>query len=150
MRVAQSVARLARAGVEHLIHQGDADEAVLDFQIEPAQPLGRLIGEQQRADEGDEGAGVLAAIDDAPAAIEDDACDRQAAERVGERVRHRLDGRDLVGGALDIAHGRGHALAHAPLEIVGFDDPHALRGLEHDVEDARHPIEGADARSNPV
>ena len=80
----------------------------------------------------------MAGIDDAPAAIDDDARHREPAERVGKRRGHGLDGGDLVRGALDVVHRLVHAPAHQGFEVEGFDDAHPLRGLEHDVEDAGH------------
>ena len=48
------VARLARRAVDDLVQNAHADKVVVEIDIQPRQPLGRLVGEQERGQEGDE------------------------------------------------------------------------------------------------
>ena len=66
--------------VEHLVNQRGADEAVLDVDGKAPEPLGRLIGEQQRAEERGEGADVGVLHRDPPGAVEDGEGDGEAGQ----------------------------------------------------------------------
>ena len=50
--------RLARRRIEHFVDLRRADQAVLEVDRKAAEALGRLVGQQQRAEEGDERADV--------------------------------------------------------------------------------------------
>ncbi len=104
-----------RRTVEHFIDELGADEAVLNFEIEPGEAFRRLIGHQQRGEKGEEGAGVGMCDGDAPAAVEDHDRDREAAEEIGERTRDRHARRHAIRRLLDMGDGGTHALAHERL-----------------------------------
>ena len=52
------VVRLGRRAVDHLEQHAHADELAGELDVEAREPLGRLVGEQERRHEGDELPGV--------------------------------------------------------------------------------------------
>ena len=52
------IVRFARRAVDHLVENAHADQSVAEIEVEPRQPLGGLIGEQERRQKREELSGV--------------------------------------------------------------------------------------------
>ena len=131
------VGRLGRGRVHHLEQHAHADEMVVEFEVEPREPLGRLIGEQERGEERDEAAGRRAFVDDQIAAVDDGERDREAAERLHQRARAVGDARPLVGLVLHVGDAGVEAAAHLVFERERLDDAQALQGLLQGLDRVR-------------
>ena len=135
------VVRLARRAVDDLVKHAHADEIVVEVDIEPRQPLRRLVGEQEGRHEGDEFAGRRAGLDHPIAAIDRSERDGEAAEHFHDRAGAIGDARHLVRFVLY----RGHAVVEPPphlvLEAEGLDHAHALQRFLHGLDDAGAAVE---------
>ncbi len=103
----------------------------VQFDVEPRQPLGRLIGQQERGQEREELAGRRAHRDHAVAAIHQPARDRETAQRFHQRAGAVGDPRHLVGVALDRGDAGVDALAHGLFQRERLDGADALQRFLH-------------------
>ena len=115
--------------VEHLKDAVRGGEALLQRGVEIGQALERLVGQQQRGDEREEGARGARIGDDLMAAIEDHDGDGGAAQA----FHHRRGARPSPRGAVDQHEQAIEEAGGTPLLIglhaVGLDQPRALEGL---------------------
>src|SRR4051794_5431237 len=102
---------------------------VVELEIEPREPLGWFISEQERRKEGDEAARRCAFVDDQVAAVDDGERNREAAERLHDRARAVCDARPLVGLVLDRGYARIEAAAHFVFQRESLYDAQALQRL---------------------
>ena len=107
----------------------------MQVDVEPRDPLRRLVGEQERGDERDEHAGRGLEHQHAVAGIEEHDADRDAAERLHQRGRAVRHPSELVRGGLDAVDARIDPRPHDRLEVERLDDAEALDGLLHGLED---------------
>ena len=129
------VGGLGGGAVDDLQQLARADQVAVQLDVEPRQPLGRLIGQQERGQEREELARRRAHRDHAVAAIHQPARDREAAERFHQRARAVGDPRHLVGVALDRADAGVDALAHGLFERERLDGADALQRFLHGLHD---------------
>ena len=115
--------------VQEFVEHADAHQRRGQVDMQARHALGRFGGQQQSADEGEEIARRLAAIDHAIAAINHDQGDRETGERLHQRAGARLDARQLVGGALELLDARHLPIEHKGLQRKGLDHANALRRL---------------------
>jgi hypothetical protein len=118
-----------RLAVEQREHADRGRQALLQVGVQPGQALDRLVGQEQRGDEGEERSGRLGAGNHRLAAVEDHRDDRQATEHFHDRVQHAARARALV---IELEHrldGAGGARLLVGLHGVGLDVAHALEGL---------------------
>ena len=114
---------------EHFEDPLGGGETLLQRSIQIGEALQRLVGEQQRRDEREQGAGRAGAADDLVTAVQNDDGDRCPTEglhhRRGPRARPRaaIDQREK---ALDQP---GGAALLVPFHTIRFDVPGALEGL---------------------
>ena len=98
---------LLRLEVEDLVDHARIDQRALQRDLRARQPAGRVIGEQQRGDEGKHRARRLCAVERAIAGIGDDAGDGEAGQHFGDRRQPFGDAGDLVGLMLGMCDQRG-------------------------------------------
>ncbi len=130
------VVRLARRAVDDLVEHAHADQIVVEVDIEPRQPLGRLVGEQKRREERDELARRRPGLDHAVAAVDRRQRDGEAAEHFHQRAGAVGDARHLVGFVLDLGDADVEPAPHLVLEREGLDHAHALQRFLHGLDDA--------------
>ena len=123
--------------VGDLVHQPDADHSLFERDARPRQPLGRLVGKQQRGDEGHDRAGRLPAFDDQIAADQDHSGDRDARQRLHDRAGDGFQRGDAVCPPLDVGHRAVHAVAHRAFQVERLDDARAEHRLLHHPHDHR-------------
>ena len=97
--------------------------------IQIGEALQRLVGEQQRRDEREQGAGRAGAGDDLVAAIEDDDGDRRATEGFHHRRGARARPRAAIDQRKEALDQPGGAALFILLHAVGLNMPGALKGL---------------------
>ena len=131
------VIRLAGRAVDYLVEHAHADQVVVEIDIETSKTLRRLIGEQERRQEGAEFAGHRAGIDDAVTGIDRRQRDGEAAEHFHQRTGAVGDARHLVGFVLDRTDADGEPAPHLVFEREGLDHAHALQRLLHGLDDLR-------------
>ncbi len=131
------VARLAGRAVDDLVKHTHADEIVVEVDIEPGQPLGRLIGKQEGEQERNEFARLRPGLDHAVAAVDRGERDGKTAEHFHQRTGAVGDARHLVGFMLDLADADGKPAPHLVFERECLDHSHALQGFLHGLDDAR-------------
>ena len=123
--------------VDDVEQDAHADQRGIEIDVEAREPLGRLVGEQERGQEREELARRRAGLDHAVAAVDHGDRDRDAAERLHQRAGAVGDARHLVGLLLELGDVGVEARAHRVLEREGLDDADALHGLLQGLEDAR-------------
>ena len=131
------VAQIGHA-VDQLVEHADADGGSCEREMQAGEAAGRICHHQEGGDEGEELAGCGAIIDDAPAAIENNARDREAAQRIDKRHGAGLHGGHAVGEVLDGGDSVSHAGAHRLLEPERLDDADAVDCLLHGADNAGH------------
>ena len=131
------VIRLAGRAVDHLVEHAHADQVVGEVDIETCKTLRRLIGEQERRQEGAEFAGHRAGIDNAVTGVDRCQRDGEAAEHFHQRTGAVGDARHLVGFVLDRTDADGETAPHLVFEREGLDHAHALQRLLHGFDDLR-------------
>ena len=137
---------------EHFEQDAHADQSAVELDIEARQALGRLIGQEERGDEGEELARRRPGRDDAIAAIGDGHGDGDAAERFHQRRGAAGNARQLVGLVLDRRDVAVEAFAHGVFQRERLDDADALQRLLQRLDDTgaahelavRDPFDAAD------
>jgi hypothetical protein len=71
--------------IEDLVDHPCIDDGALEIDLQPRQPPCRVIGKQQRGDEGEEGSRQHVAVDRTERRIGDDAGNREAGDSFGQR-----------------------------------------------------------------
>ena len=87
------------AGVEEIVEHADAEQGRRQVDVEPRHALHRLVKHDDRGDEREQAAGLVAANNDGVTAVEHDRRDGEAAEALHDRARARAHRGELVGGA---------------------------------------------------
>jgi hypothetical protein len=129
-----AASRRADRQVEEFEQDAHAGQPVLQFEIEPGEALGRLVGENERRDERGKPAWRAAEHEHIVAADQQHPRDRNSAEGLHQRRSAIGDARQLVGGALDFIDMRVDLRAHDVLEIECLDDLESLHRLLERLE----------------
>ena len=117
------------SGIEQLEDALGPRHPLLNRRVGFRETLERLVEEEHRRQEGEEGALAAPAGDDAVAAVPDDAADREGREHFERRRRERLDHARLHVEAIEPSVLGLEALALVLLHPEGLDDPVALHRL---------------------
>ncbi len=125
-----------RLGVEDGIDPLGGGETLLHADVEVGEALHRLVGEQQRRDEREEGPRRRRAGDHLRAAVEDDHGDGDAAQVLHDRRRQRAHAQRLVEQAIELLDRAAGAADLVVLHAVGLD---VARALHRFVEQRRQP-----------
>ena len=109
----------------------------VELDVEPRQPLGRLVGQQECGEEGEELARRRTRLDDAIAAVDHRQRDGEAAERLHQRACAVRDPRPAVGFFFELGDVGMHARAHLVFKRERLDRAHALHRLLQALEQPR-------------
>ena len=118
------------------------DQGALEIGLHAGQPLGRLVCQQQRGDEGHDRAGRFLRDGGTIAGIGDDAGDREPGEDLGDRCHPLRDARDAVCPRLGEVDEHADLVGELLLHREGLDDGDALRRLLHCADQPRIDLDG--------
>ena len=125
------------AHIEDLVDHPRIDQRALQIDLHAGEPARRVVGQQQRGDEGKHAARRLQGIGGAVAGIGDHAGDGEAGQHLGDRGDALGDACDLVLPGLGVVHQGGDLPRQLVLHGEGLDDCDALRGLLHGADQPR-------------
>ena len=119
----------ARFHVQQVEHPLRAGQPFLEVGVEHGQLLHRLVGEQERREKGEKGAGIGLLPDHPVSPVDDDDGDGGAAQRLHDGAGQRPYARRPEGEAEDALDDSAHAAFLVFLHAVGLDHADALEGL---------------------
>ena len=129
--------RLGRRGVDDVEQDANPDEAGVEVDVEAREALGRFVGEHECGEEGEKLTGRCAGFEHAVAAVNQGACDGEAAECLHHGARAIGDARPFVRFQLEGGNIGLEPLTHDILQRKRLDDTDTLYRLLHGFEDAR-------------
>ena len=125
---------LARLHVEQFVDHPRVDGGALHLHLKLGKAAGGIVSQEQRGDEGEEGAGRHVLIDRAVGGVGKNAGDGETGKAFGHRRVALRQPCDLVGAALGGDDDLVDLLLELALHREGLDDGDALDGLLHGAE----------------